>query len=133
MARPKLIGVGVYDASDQRVGKIEDMLVDHDGKVEIVVIGVGGFLGIGAKDVAVPFKALSWHTEPRLVPSTSPPPSGSIGTTGQASTVSYRTIDPARTEAHQGYPDKAHINLTREQLKAAPDFEYAQSPLADAD
>jgi sporulation protein YlmC with PRC-barrel domain len=130
---PKLIGVIVYDASDQRVGKIEDMLVNHDGKVDTVVIGVGGFLGIGAKDVAVPFKALSWRTEPRRVPSTNPPPSGSIGTTGEASVVNYRTIDPAQTEARQGYPDKAHIDLTREQLQTAPDFEYAQGPLADAD
>ena len=60
---PKLVGVTVYGADDQRVGKIKDVVIDHDGSVRAVVIGVGGFLGIGTKDVGVPFTAIQWRTE----------------------------------------------------------------------
>ena len=40
--------------------------------------------------------------------------------------------DPATTEASQGYPDKAILNVTLAQLKAAPDFKYASSTLAES-
>ena len=40
--------------------------------------------------------------------------------------------DPAATEASQGYPDKAILNVTLDELKAAPDFKYASSTLADS-
>ena len=44
-----------------------------------------------------------------------------------------KETDPAAIEASQGYPDKAILNVTLAELKAAPDFQYAQSPLAEAD
>ena len=55
---PKLIGVDVYGPDNKQIGKIDDILMDHDGKAQAVVIGVGGFLGFGKKDVAVPFSAI---------------------------------------------------------------------------
>ena len=48
----------VYDLSNNKVGEIMDVLIDHDGKNVAIIIGVGGFLGIGEKDVAVPFDAV---------------------------------------------------------------------------
>jgi hypothetical protein len=48
----------VYDREDNAIGDINDILVDKDGKVSAVIIGVGGFLGAGEKNVAVPFTAL---------------------------------------------------------------------------
>jgi sporulation protein YlmC with PRC-barrel domain len=48
----------VYDPSDAKIGEISDVLVDKDGKVGAVIVAVGGFLGIGEKDVAVPFSAI---------------------------------------------------------------------------
>jgi sporulation protein YlmC with PRC-barrel domain len=48
----------VYDTKDNKVGDVNDLLVDNDGKVGAVIIGVGGFLGAGEKNVAVPFNAL---------------------------------------------------------------------------
>ncbi len=51
---PKLIGVAAYSADNRRVGVVKDVLIDHDGAVQVVVIGVGGFFGLGAKDVGVP-------------------------------------------------------------------------------
>ena len=71
---PKLVGVGVYGPDDKQIGKIKRLLIDHDGNTQVVVIGVGGFLGLGTKDVGVPFAALRWQTEGRVVPSTEPPP-----------------------------------------------------------
>ena len=68
---PKLIGVGVYGSDDKQIGKIDDLLLDKNGSAQTIVIGVGGFLGFGKKDVAVPFSAMQWRTEPRWLPSTS--------------------------------------------------------------
>jgi hypothetical protein len=49
----------VYDPMDRKIGDIDDILVDKDGKIEILIVSVGGFLGIASKDVAVPFKAIA--------------------------------------------------------------------------
>jgi sporulation protein YlmC with PRC-barrel domain len=49
----------VYDPSDSKIGEIKDVLVGHDGKVAALIVSVGGFLGAGEKDVAVPFNAVS--------------------------------------------------------------------------
>lgn len=49
---------GVYDRADNKIGEMLDVMVDHDGKNVAIIIGVGGFLGIGEKDVAVPFNAV---------------------------------------------------------------------------
>jgi sporulation protein YlmC with PRC-barrel domain len=48
----------VYDPSDAKIGEITDVLVGKDGKVEAFIVSVGGFLGVGEKDVAVPFSAV---------------------------------------------------------------------------
>jgi PRC-barrel domain len=42
----------VYDPSDNKIGEIVDVLVDQEGRVNALIIGVGGFLGAGEKDVA---------------------------------------------------------------------------------
>ena len=48
----------VYDVSDNKIGEINDLLVDNAGKVNAVIVGVGGFLGVGEKNVAVAFSSL---------------------------------------------------------------------------
>jgi hypothetical protein len=48
----------VYDPSDSKIGEIIDVMVGNDGKIGAFIISVGGFLGIDAKDVAVPFDAV---------------------------------------------------------------------------
>jgi hypothetical protein len=97
---PKLIGVDVYGADNKKIGKI-DILMGHDGKAQAVVIGVGGFLGIGKKDVGVPFSAIEWKTEPRKVPATDLQPTNPVApnTTGQtAGPPPMKETDPAATE-----------------------------------
>lgn len=66
-----LMGASVYNTEREAIGDINDMIVSIDGDVDGVVIGVGGFLGIGEKDVAVDMAAFDLQeTEygaPRLV------------------------------------------------------------------
>jgi hypothetical protein len=87
----RLEGVNVYNDRNERVGEINEVLVNQQGQVEAVVIGVGGFLGIGQRDVAVPFNALRWENEPArtaAVPGTAPATTGAVGTaTGAGGTA----------------------------------------------
>jgi sporulation protein YlmC with PRC-barrel domain len=53
----------VYDPSDAKIGEIMDVLADRDGKIAVLIVGVGGFLGMGEKDVAVPFNAVQFKTK----------------------------------------------------------------------
>jgi sporulation protein YlmC with PRC-barrel domain len=48
----------VYDNRDNKVGDVNDLLLDNGGKINAVIVGVGGFLGVGEKNVAVPFSSL---------------------------------------------------------------------------
>jgi sporulation protein YlmC with PRC-barrel domain len=52
----------VYDPSNSKIGEISDVLLSPDGKVNALIVGVGGFLGMGEKDVAVPFDAVKHET-----------------------------------------------------------------------
>lgn len=85
----KLAGVPIYGPDDKRVGKITDMLMSHDGKAQYVIVGIGGFLGIGEKDVAVPFDQVVFTDEPVKAP-----PSTMGATTANAA-VAPDTTAPA--------------------------------------
>jgi sporulation protein YlmC with PRC-barrel domain len=61
----RLEGLNVYNDNNEKVGDIREVLVNEQGQVEAIVIGVGGFLGIGERDVAVPYDALEWVQEDR--------------------------------------------------------------------
>ena len=120
-----------FTADDKQIGKIDDLLMDRNGAAQTVVIGVGGFLGFGKKDVAVPFSTMQWRTEARKVPATDQPPTNPAAPNGQPPAM--KETDPAATEASQGYPDKAILNVTLAELKAAPDFKYAASPVSESE
>jgi sporulation protein YlmC with PRC-barrel domain len=128
----KLVGVSVMGADQKKIGKIDDVLFDHDGNAQVIVVGVGGFLGIGAKDVGVPFKTMQWRTEGRTVATAGPPATSSPGSNPTSAPSANMKTDPAATEASQGYPDMGVLNMTKAQLQGAPDFHYAASPTADA-
>jgi sporulation protein YlmC with PRC-barrel domain len=49
----------VYDKAQNTVGKVDDVLIDKTGKITALMVGVGGFLGVGEKDVALPFSAVT--------------------------------------------------------------------------
>src|SRR5271169_702309 len=104
----KLVGVAVMGADQKKIGKIEDVLLDHDGAAQTIVVSVGGFLGIGSKDVAVPFKMMKWKTEPREMAAA--PPAQTTAPAAGAAPATVKT-DPAATEANQGYPDVAMLDM----------------------
>lgn len=59
-----LIGQTVYNKQDETIGDIGDVLLDKSGKAAAVTIDVGGFLGIGAREVGIPFTALQFERAP---------------------------------------------------------------------
>jgi sporulation protein YlmC with PRC-barrel domain len=60
----KLVGLNVYNDQNEKLGDISEVLLDKSGKVEGVVIGVGGFLGIGQSDIKVEMSKLKFVDEP---------------------------------------------------------------------
>ena len=116
----KLVGVDVYNTANEKIGDIEEILIDASGKVTSVIIGVGGFLGIGQHDVQVQLSELKFVNEPRgtatTTTTTTTTPTGAG--TGGATT---RTV---RAANEQWYPDHAIMNATKDQLKAMPAFKY---------
>lgn len=60
MSANDLMNKPVKNGANETVGDINDVRIDSKGKVTLVVVGVGGFLGLGEKDVAVPFEQLSF-------------------------------------------------------------------------
>jgi sporulation protein YlmC with PRC-barrel domain len=57
----------VYDPSNNKIGEIMDVLMAPDGKATALIVGVGGFLGAGEKDVAVPFESVKHTTKDNKV------------------------------------------------------------------
>jgi hypothetical protein len=55
----RLIGASIYGPDNSSIGDVNDVLVSGDGNIRAVIVGVGGFLGVGEKDVALPFAALT--------------------------------------------------------------------------
>jgi PRC-barrel domain len=56
------LGAPVQNAAGERVGEIDDLVFDRSGRISTVVLGVGGFLGMGEKNVGVPFSALTYSS-----------------------------------------------------------------------
>jgi sporulation protein YlmC with PRC-barrel domain len=62
----QLLGQPVYNDKDEKIGKIEDIILNKDRTASYGIVSTGGFLGIGAHDVAIPAKQLQLKNE-RLV------------------------------------------------------------------
>src|SRR5258706_2192022 len=60
----KMAGLSVYNDKNESVGSINDLLTDKSGNIKAVVIGVGGFLGVGEHLVAIPFDKVKFVSEP---------------------------------------------------------------------
>ena len=123
----KVVGLNVYNDSNESIGSINDLLTDKSGNIKAAVISVGGFLGVGSHLVAVPFDKIKFVNEPAAytgTASTSPAgskPAPSTSTTGAAGT----STAPATAKANPWYPDHAVFNATKDQLKAMPEFKFS--------
>jgi len=131
----KLVGVNVYNDANEKIGDINDVILDKSGKVENVILGVGGFLGMGEHLVAVAFDKLKWVNEPvRSTVSTSNEPGAKPATNvdsnartasdGTARTTTGAATTTTTVRNDNWYPDHAVYNATKDQLKAMPQFKY---------
>lgn len=96
----KFKGSDVVGPNDESIGGINDLLFDKSGKILGVMVGVGGFLGIGQKNVAMDMSAF------QIVPAGSGPTS--------------RSDDPTNI--------KLKVAWTKDQIQQAPDFQYYKPP-----
>jgi hypothetical protein len=64
----KFLGKAVYDDTGRKIGKIEDMIIAPDGKASYVIIGAGGFVGLGRHDVAIPTGGLAERNTKLILP-----------------------------------------------------------------
>lgn len=55
----RIVGSSVFTAADENVGDVNDLIFDDTGTIQAAIIGVGGFLGMGEKDVAVPLNQIT--------------------------------------------------------------------------
>ena len=133
----KIVGVNVYNNNNENVGSINDLLMDKSGAIKAVVIGVGGFLGMGEHLVAVSFDKIKFVDEPVYTaastnntrpPSTATnPPTSPPSTTTTGAAPSTNTPPAATASAKSDwYPDHAVFNATKDELKAMPQFSYSK-------
>jgi sporulation protein YlmC with PRC-barrel domain len=143
----QIIGADVIGSDIAKLGEIEDVVIDREGKVGAVVIGVGGVLGMGGKNVAVPYASLLWNFKagpnegPRSSNTGGTPTQGGTQTQGAAATApgpanptATGTVgDPARpgdglnvgkvaTPLTGGELERAVLTMTKDELAAAPEF-----------
>ncbi len=98
----KFKGTQVIGPDNVSIGSVTDILFDKSGKVDALIVGVGGFLGIGEKSVAIDMNAFQ----------VAPPE-----TTGSSASANN---DPTSV--------RLKVSWTKEQLKQAPDFAYYKPP-----
>ena len=126
----KLVGLSVYNDNNESLGSINDLLTDKNGNIKAVIIGVGGFLGVGEHLVAIPFEKVKFVNEPVAYTGAAATPNATGGRPASSTTTGAATTNPAPATAtaskpNPWYPDHAMISATKDQLKAMPEFKYS--------
>jgi len=130
----KVVGISVYNDNKEKLGSINDFLIDKSGNIKAVVLGIGGFLGMGEHLVAVSLDKVKFVNEPIVYPGTAstaapnggggammkPPAPPASTTTGSAGAGGAATA-----KANPWYPDHAVFSATKDELKAMPEFKYS--------
>ena len=116
----KLIGLNVYNDHNEKLGDISEVLLDKSGKVDGIVIGVGGFLGMGKHDILVQMDKLKFVNEPVRTSSTTSTTTGSA-----ARPATSPSTTSASSTANKWYPDHAVLSgATKESLKSMAEFKF---------
>ena len=120
----RIIGSIVYSDGDERIGTVDDLMVGQDGRISGAVLSVGGFLGLGARLVAVPYGQLRF--EPRTADRTTdePAPAARAGTPAVS--------DPRAEERWRTDPtaeERWRINPSAAAPGPAPEAEGGPSPM----
>ena len=125
----KLVGLNVYNDNNESLGSINDLLTDKSGNIKAVVIGVGGFLGVGEHLVAVPFDKIKFVNEPVAYTGVAGAPNAP-GSRPASSTTTTGAANPNMapvtvSKPNPWYPDHAVFSATKDELKAMPEFKYS--------
>lgn len=125
----KLIGTTVVSANNESIGDVNDVLMDRGGQSVAVVVGVGGFLGIGEKNVAVPFNSLEFTSRAAAAASgaastgaasTATTATGSTATTGSSTAPSGTASTSAASSSDA--PERIMLRMSKQDLQNAPAF-----------
>ena len=138
MLASELIGTKVISANNESIGDINDVIVDRNGQAVAAVVGVGGFLGIGEKDVAVPFKSLEFATREQVkamntnktvsttgstTGTTTTGTTATTGTMGNTAVNAPATSSSSASSMDNGEPERVILRMTKAELQAAPAFD----------
>ncbi len=107
-----IIGSTVYSPSGDNIGDVNDMVVQSGGQVPIVVIGVGGFLGMGEKNVGIEMSRLRFEKAPVAT---------TTSTDTSSTSTSTATTPPPSTSSSSNW--RIVLDATADELKAMPDFD----------
>ena len=107
-----IMGIEVAGPEGENIGNVDDLLIDHDGRLLAVIVGIGGFLGIGEKDVAIPVAALTFDLD--ADPAVVEPAAGAAEPHEDRSAVwNWGATENLR---------RVVVDFTRAELDHAPDF-----------
>lgn len=122
------MGQAIYTADDQSIGEINDLLVEENGGVVAAVVGVGGFLGIGEKNVAIPFDKITITRE------VDDDATATTGTETTATTDTTANTDATANTAAEVADAEVRLTTTEtaESLRNAPEFRTLDDQAADA-
>ena len=125
----KVVGISVYNDNKEKLGSINDFLIDKSGNIKAVVLGVGGFLGMGEHLVAVSLDKVKFVNEPIVYAGTAstaaPNAGGGAMMNPPAPPASTTTGAAGAAKANPWYPDHAVFNATKDELTAMPEFKYS--------
>ena len=121
----KMIGLNVYNEQNEKLGDINEILLDKDGKVLGYVVGIGGFLGMGEHDILVEPSKIKFVNEVRRTQTSANNPPANPPAANPPATRTDGTTTAPRAATEKWYPDHAMLNATKDQLKAMPQFKYS--------
>jgi len=128
-----LIGTKVVSANNESIGDINDVVLDRNGQIVAAVVGVGGFLGIGEKDVAVPFASLEFMSGQQANAMDNSNANSNVNTTGSTATTGT-TAAPGNaagssnmaattSSSNDNKPERVVLRMTKAELQSAPAFD----------
>ena len=128
----KLIGLNVYNTNNEKIGDINELITDSSGKIDIVVIGAGGFLGIGEHNVGIPFGQVKFVNEPVRTSATTTTAPRTTGTGTATSPRDHPRTTTTTTSNHQGLSRPCHGQHDQGSTQGAAGVQVRQRHLDDA-
>jgi sporulation protein YlmC with PRC-barrel domain len=112
----KLLGVEVYNGANEKLGSIEDLIISTNGNIGSVIVGVGGFLGVGEHSVSVSFDKLTWVNEAVRTTTSS----NTSSATSPATSADGGLQDDNRNVHHDNDDHRANSTFGRREVVPGP-------------